>query len=320
MGLALAALPLRRRGTTPGARLGLEGAGAAALERLQGRVGLATVVPAGLGVALLLAAFLGVLGLNEHVLEPLHLLLIARPHRRTLLSRLVAIRVVIGRRGLAGSLGDGARRQRRRANVIVATVVVIRRRRPGHARRQRRVVVILLELLLELKLAGDLDVGEVLAVLVAEDVLVPPLAAGAAAAADGHVLHRRAGRQLVLGDAADAHRGELVVARVDDVGRAEALVTRLLPLRRERAVDDAVAHAVVVDLTADTAVLIVHIVDVARPLPVDLVHGPQPLVLAVAIVALVDALADLVLQRVQRRLDDLEALGNAPAAPELGHG
>eukprot|EP00968_Pinguiococcus_pyrenoidosus_P021959 scaffold2963_cov250-Pinguiococcus_pyrenoidosus.AAC.40 len=97
-----------------------------------------------------------------------------------------------------------------------------------------------------------LNVREILAILVPKDVAHPSAPTGAATTARGDVLHDGAGWQLEVGHSADGHGSELVVERVDHVGGAQPLVAGLLPLGRQRAVDDAIPHAVVVDLPRDT--------------------------------------------------------------------
>ena len=94
--------------------------------------------------------------------------------------------------------------------------------------------------------------------------------------------------QVLAGHAADADRPELAVLRVDRHRAAEALVPGLPPLRHERSVAQLLLDAVVVDLLGDHFVPLVHVPDVARALPVDLVDRPDRLALALALVVLVN--------------------------------
>ena len=133
---------------------------------------------------------------------------------------------------------------------------------------------------------------------------------------DAHPMHPvvgscyHLGGVVVLGpvlerDPADARGVEFVVGGVDDVGAAQPLVSRLLPLGDEGGVGHLVLDAVVVQLSRDTVVGVKHVVNVPRPLVVDLQHWPHALRLALARVRLFHSVLQLVLERLDDGSDDV---------------
>lgn len=89
-------------------------------------------------------------------------------------------------------------------------------------------------------------------------------------------------------------------------------VALALPVLHERAVRKLLLHAPIEEFLADFLVLVVHIIQVARALPVYLVDRPLRLGLAQGGRVLVDSVAQLVLHRVQDRPDVVMTLRRLP--------
>ena len=114
--------------------------------------------------------------------------------------------------------------------------------------------------------------------------------------------------ELGLGHAAHAVGAEVGVARLNAAQTAQVLVALLLPLGDQVGVGDLLAQTVVVELAADRLALVEQIVDVARLLVMHLEDGPLHFGLSLALVRRLLGLAHLLLQLVQRRLDQVPAI------------
>ena len=84
-------------------------------------------------------------------------------------------------------------------------------------------------------------------------------------------------------------------------------------------INDFIATAVVPDTLVDLLVLVVHIINIARALPVYLVDRPQTLNFTLALVRLVDLISQLVLEGFQHRFEVVVARRGLALAGELGH-
>ncbi|CAM9991859.1 unnamed protein product, partial [Heterosigma akashiwo] len=168
-------------------------------------------------------------------------------------------------------------------------------------------------------LALHLDGRQVLAVLVAEDVALPAGPARAAHAAGRHVLHDGALAQVLLGDAADARRPELVVLLVDDESAAQSFVPWLFPLCNQCCICKLHPYAVVIHFSRDVFVDVKHVIYVATTLPIDLVNRPKRFAFPLSFMRFINLLAQLFLQCCQNRLDVFKAFGGLHFASKPRH-
>lgn len=114
--------------------------------------------------------------------------------------------------------------------------------------------------------------------------------------------------QLGLGNAANAVGAKVGVSRLDASEAAQVLVALLLPFGDQVLVGYVLVETVLVQLLADGVALVVEIVNVSGLLVMDLEDGPKRFRLAFALVWRRLRLAHLLLQLLERRLNQVPAL------------
>lgn len=127
-----------------------------------------------------------------------------------------------------------------------------------------------------------------------------------------HTYSRIFGVHLILGsilprNSTDTRCSKLVVGRIDDIGRAQSLVAILLPLGNQSSIHQFLIQAVLVDLSRNLLVLVKHVINIARLLPVDLMDRPERLVLSNRQVAFLDLVAEFVFEGLQDGLNVVKA-------------
>lgn len=126
--------------------------------------------------------------------------------------------------------------------------------------------------------------------------------------------------QLAFGDSADAVGPKVGVPSLDAAQAAEVLIALLLPLGNQVFVSIALLDAVLIELSADCFPLIEEIKDVTCFLVVDPEDGPEGLHFPLPFVWLRLRFSHLLIQLVQRGLDQLPAIwGRLPAPLHFGH-
>ena len=127
-------------------------------------------------------------------------------------------------------------------------------------------------------------------------------------------------RSASAGNPAHARGSEVGGALVNCCDRAEKLVARFLPFCHQIPVDDLLANAKVDKLTRDLFLCVMELIHVARALVIDTVDWPLALVLALALVRLVDRVLHTVLEHLQRVENNVPALGSLLRKPlQLRH-
>lgn len=99
--------------------------------------------------------------------------------------------------------------------------------------------------------------------------------------------------QVCLGHTTDAAGPELTVTLLDALEAAELLVARFLPLGDELGIAEALCNQILIQLAADDFPLVEELEDVARPLVVQAVNGPQDFGLPLAFRVGIDGRLDL---------------------------
>ena len=113
---------------------------------------------------------------------------------------------------------------------------------------------------------------------------------------------------LGFGHAADAVGPEVGVPRLDAAEAAETFKARLFPLGHQILVGNVLLQAVLVQFFANGLAFVVEVKDVAGLLVVQLEDGPERLDLALALVRLRFRLAHLLVQLLQRGLNQIPSL------------
>lgn len=126
--------------------------------------------------------------------------------------------------------------------------------------------------------------------------------------------------QLAFGDPADAVGSEVGVPRLDTPQAAEVLVTLFLPLRNQVFVSVSFLDAVFVELSADSFSFIEEIKDVTCFLVMNSEDRPKGFHLPLPFVRLSLRFSHLLIQLIQRWLNQLPAVrGRLPAPLHFGH-
>lgn len=126
--------------------------------------------------------------------------------------------------------------------------------------------------------------------------------------------------QLAFGDPADAVGAKVGVPSLDAAQAAEVLIALLLPLGNQVFVSIALLDAVLIELSADCFPLVEEIKDVTCFLVVDPEDRPEGLHFPLPFVWLCLSFSHLLVQLIQRGLDQLPAIwGRLPAPLHFGH-